>query len=99
MIVELDENNFNETVLKGLKLVEFYTDWCGYCVRQNAILEEMQDITIYRVNGDKSPSLLEKCGVHSFPSFVVFKDGKQVNLYLGLHTKFELMNILTKYMK
>ena len=34
MIVELDEQNFEENANKGLKLVEFYTTWCMYCKKQ-----------------------------------------------------------------
>lgn len=31
MIVELNEQNFDENAAHGLKLVEFYTTWCIYC--------------------------------------------------------------------
>ena len=37
MIVELSEQNFNENVKDGLKLVEFYTPWCGYCKKQDNV--------------------------------------------------------------
>lgn len=99
MIIELTENNFREHILTGLKLVEFYTPWCGYCTKQNAILEEMKDITTYKLNGDDYPYILEKYGVHSFPTFVIFKDGKVTDKFSGLHSKFDIMNILTKYMR
>lgn len=29
MIKELNENNFEENIKSGLKLVEFYATWCG----------------------------------------------------------------------
>lgn len=46
MIVELDEQNFEENTNKGLKLVEFYTTWCMYCKKQRIELEE-QKILIF----------------------------------------------------
>ena len=97
MIVELNENNFFENIAKGLKLVEFHAPWCGFCSKQRAELKAM-DITIYGVNGEASPSLARKYGIHSFPTFIIFKDGRDIHQFSGLHTKFDLMNILTRYM-
>ena len=99
MIIELNSGNFDENVSKGLKLVEFYAPWCGYCAKQNAVLEEMKEITTYKVNGDNSPAITQKYGINSYPTFVIFNDGKAVNKFSGLHTKFELMNILMQFMK
>ena len=99
MITELNDKNFDETVSKGLKLVEFYASWCGFCVKQNIILEDMKEITVYKINGDNFPVITNRYGIKSYPSFVIFKDGKPVNIFSGLHTKFELMNILMQFMK
>ena len=92
MIIELNNENFDENVSKGLKLVEFYAPWCGYCSKQNAVLEEMKD-------GDNSPAITQKYGINAYPTFLIFNDGKAVNKFSGLHTKFELMNILMQFMK
>ena len=99
MIVELNNDNFDEVISKGLKLVEFYAPWCGFCRKQNAVLEEMKEITVYKINGDNSPIITKKYGITAYPSFLIFKDGKAVNKFSGLHTKFELMNILLEFMK
>ena len=34
MLVELNEENFDNETKNGLKLVEFYTTWCSYCKKQ-----------------------------------------------------------------
>lgn len=59
MIVELDEQNFEENTNKGLKLVEFYTTWCMYCKKQRIELEELKDSDIWIgiVDGEESPNL------------------------------------------
>ena len=31
MLVELNKDNFEQETKLGLKLLEFYTTWCGYC--------------------------------------------------------------------
>lgn len=99
MITELNDKNFYETVSKGLKLVEFYASWCGFCAKQNTILEDMKEITVYKINGDNFRSITNRYGINSYPSFVIFKDGMPVNKFSGLHTKFELMNLLVQQMR
>ena len=99
MITELNENNFDEKTAKGVKLVEFYTDWCGYCQIQNEILNDMNEISLFKVNGEKSPVVTTKFGVNVFPTFLLLKIGKEINRYTGLHSKYELMNILVRNMK
>lgn len=99
MITELSDENFAEYVGKGLKPVWFTAPWCGYCVRQKAILDEMKEIQIGLINSEKAPIETYKFNVTAYPTLIIFKDGKEINRYLGLKDKFEIMNILTKYVK
>ncbi len=99
MITELNDENFAEYVGKGLKAIWFTATWCGYCVRQKAILEEMKEIQIGMVNSEKAPLITHKFNVTAFPTLIIFKNGTEINRYLGLKDKFEIMNILTKYLK
>ena len=99
MITELDKVNFNEETKGGLKLVEFFSDWCGFCTRQEPILEEMDKVWIGRVNTDENRELAQKFSISSLPSFILFKDGNEVERFQGLHSKFDLMNIITKHLK
>ncbi len=99
MITELDKVNFNEETKGGLKLVEFFADWCGFCTRQEPILEEMDKVWIGRVNTDENRELAQKFSISSLPSFILFKDGNEVERFHGLHSKFDLMNIIIKHLK
>lgn len=98
MIINLDKSNYFQNISTGLKLVEFYADWCGYCARQADILKNME-ITVYAVNSDTSPEIVHKYGITSYPSFVLFRDGKEITRFSGLRDKFEIMDILTKFIK
>jgi thioredoxin 1 len=98
MITKLDKTNFQEKTKQGLKLVEFYADWCGYCTRQAPILEELDKIWIGKINTDENRELAQKYGISSLPSFIIFKDGKEIHRFSGLHTKFDIMAEITKYL-
>lgn len=97
MIKELDITNFENELEKGLKLVEFYAPWCGFCNRQEPILEEMDKIRIGRVDTDDNRNIAQKYRVNSLPTFILFKDGNEVDRFLGLHSKFDLMDRLNKH--
>lgn len=99
MITELNEENFAGYIGAGLKPVWFTAPWCGYCTRQKLILEEMKEIQIGLINSEKAPIITHNFNVTAFPTLIIFKNGSEINRYLGLKDKFEIMNILTKYLK
>lgn len=98
MITKLDKTNFDDETKDGLKIVEFYADWCGYCTRQDPILEELDKVWIGKVNTDDSRELAQKYGISSLPSFIIFKNGNEVHRFSGLHSKFDIMNVITNYL-
>lgn len=87
MIKELNENNFEENIKSGLKLVEFYATWCGYCQKQRPILKELSENNIWigTVDSDKNPNLVKKYGVSGYPTFILFKEGKVIAALSGYH--------------
>lgn len=99
MIKELDNENFLKETQSGLKLIEFFTKWCGFCTRQEPILQELDKIWIGRVNTDENKEIAKKYKITSLPSFVLLKDGEEVERFTGLHSKFDIMNIITKHLK
>lgn len=99
MITKLDDKNFSKETERGLKLIEFYADWCGFCTRQKQALEELDKIWIGQVNTDENKDIAQKYKISSLPSFVLLKDGKEVDRFSGLHSKFDLMNIIMHHMK
>ncbi len=93
MIIELNERNFDENIKSGLKLVEFYATWCGYCQKQRPILEELSknNIWIGTIDVDKNPEIVKNYNITGFPTFVLFKDGKVLSTLPGYHEKSQLL--------
>ena len=99
MLKELTSENFNNEIKDGLKLIEFYTGWCGYCKKQKPELEKMDKIWIGQVNADNSPEISAKYKVGAFPTFLIFKDGKEVERFSGYKTKEDLMTRIINHLK
>lgn len=98
MLTELNTENFETEIWKGLKLVEFYTTWCGYCKKQKPELEKLEKIWIGLVDADESPAIAAKYDVSGFPTFIIFKDGKALDRFSGLRSKEFIMDKIMDYL-
>lgn len=98
MLKTLNKDNFENETKTGLKLIEFYAPWCGYCKKQAEALEEMDKVWIGQVNTDENPEIAIRHGIHSFPTFLVLNNGKEMERFSGLRSKFDLMDIISKYL-
>lgn len=97
MITKLTNDNFDKETKKGVKLIEFHAPWCGYCKKQEEELTQMDKVWIGQVNADDETEIAIKYGIHSFPTFLVMKDSKEVERFSGLRKKEDLMNIIMKH--
>lgn len=98
MLNKLTNDNFDNEIKTGLKLVEFYAPWCGYCKKQESELEQMDKVWIGQVNTDEDAEIAIRYGIHSFPTFLVFNNGKEIERFSGLRKKEDLMKILMKHL-
>ena len=98
MLKELTKDNFDEEIKSGLKLVEFYAPWCSYCKKQDSELSGMDKVWIGKLNTDENAEVAIRYGVNSFPTFLVFDNGKEVERFSGLRSKHDLMNKVMKHL-
>ena len=98
MLVELNEENFQKETEKGVKLVEFHTSWCGYCKKQQPELESMDKVWIGQVDADNAPSIASKFDVNAFPTFIILKNGDEVERFSGMRKKEDLMSKIMKHL-
>ena len=89
MIKHINKDEFESTVLtsKEVVIVDFYADWCGPCRMLAPILEEMEDVNIYKINVDDEQELAMQYGIMSIPCLIAFKDGKEYKRSVGLVDK------------
>ena len=97
-IVEINDELFNEVVLKEKKvLVDFYANWCGPCRMLRPILDSVAEELnkkIVSINIDDNSSLAEKYNVSSIPCLVLFENGKETKRSVGLISKDEVIDLI-----
>ena len=81
-----------------MKFYKFYADWCGPCRVLTTILNKTQ-IEYEPINVDNNEELVKRLGIRSFPTFLVFQNGREMERFSGFRKKEDLMNILIKYIK
>jgi thioredoxin 1 len=96
-VVEVTEATFEAEVLKSETpvLVDFWAAWCGPCRMIGPIVEELATeyagkLKIAKVNVDNSQNVAVTFGIHSIPTLIFFKDGKEVNRIIGAVSKESL---------
>ena len=87
-IPELSKNEFENYIKEGDVLIDFFADWCMPCVMMSPILEELSEkfkgkIKFGKINVDDNQPLAQKFNIASIPNFVLFKDGKKAEQFIG----------------
>ena len=98
MEMTITTQNFEEEVLRSEKpvLVDFWATWCGPCMRQGPIVEELagEGYSVGKVDVDQEPALAQKYQVMSIPTLIIFKDGKEAKRVVGLTAKDTLKALM-----
>jgi len=95
-MMELDTSNFDAEIKQGVTLVDFWAPWCGPCMMQGPILENVakqvgNKVKIGKLNIDNAPSVANEFGIVSIPTLILFKDGAQVQRFVGVRQEEELI--------
>ncbi len=99
-IVEITEDNFDETVVCSDKkvLVDFWASWCGPCKMLAPVIDEIakerDDIVVGKINVDEQMGLAIQYGVSGVPTVALFENGDIIERSVGYQSKEELLSEL-----
>jgi len=83
-----------------MKTVFYFTaDWCQPCKKVRPIVEELsKDMfpnTFQIIDAEIEMALSKKFEIKSVPTFILIKNGEEINRITGLQTKEKLIEFIT----
>ena len=102
-VQELSKKGFEDFTKKGIVLVDFFADWCMPCITMAPIIDELSEkfkekIQFANVNVDENQELAQKFSVMSIPNFILFKDGKISDRFVGAMSVEDFSDKLKKHL-
>ena len=103
-IQSLSAEGFEAEIKSGVTLVDFNAPWCGPCRMQKPVLEQLAEqrigkVTFAEVNVDENQQSAMAFGIMSIPTIIIFKDGKEIERFVGLQTENALSVAIEKALK
>ena len=93
---------FEAETNEGLVLVDFWATWCGPCLMQAPILDQLSEeidedvLKIVKIDVDENPNTAQEFGIMSIPTLLFKKDSKVVKQVAGVHTKEQIKDIVAE---
>jgi len=87
-VTELSDKEFDNFTKEEIVLIDFYADWCMPCLMMAPVIEDIArkfkgKIKFGKVNIEDNQELAQKFRIVSLPTFILFKDGKQTEQFVG----------------
>lgn len=91
-IIELTDINFKNQIKDKTILVDFWAEWCGPCRMMAPVLNEVSETLdkgkyIGKVDVQKFQPLAQQYKVRGIPTLILFKNGKEINRFVGVKNK------------
>ena len=105
MVVEVTDENFQSEVLESELpvLVDYWAAWCGPCKIVAPLVEALSvqregNLKVCKLDVDTHHQTAARYNVRSIPTLMVFKDGSQVDVRIGVLPKGELEQFVEPYL-
>ncbi len=93
-IIYVTDSEFEKIVLNNSKpvLVDFYAEWCGPCKAMEPHINQMAEeykgkVVFAKIDTDNNPSYATNYGIRSMPTFILFQNGEQRDVFIGANPR------------
>ena len=100
-VLTLTEKNFQQQTKNKVVLVDFWATWCAPCRMMAPVLNDVAselsgNSHVGKVNIEQYQSLAQKIRVRSIPTLILFKNGAEINRFVGIKSKEFLLKEIAK---
>jgi len=100
-VLTLTEQNFQQQTKNKVVLVDFWATWCAPCRMMAPVLNDVAtelngNSHVGKVDIQQYQSLANRFKVRSIPTLILFKNGTEINRYVGIKSKEFLLKEIAK---
>lgn len=100
-ILTLTDKNFQHQTKNRIVLVDFWAGWCVPCRMMAPVLNDLAgdlngDAFVGKIDVEQYQGLANKFKIRNIPTMVLFKNGKEVERFVGIKTKDFLIKQIQK---
>lgn len=97
----LNQQQLKNTIQTGVTLVDFNAPWCAPCRAQKPIIDQLTTLydgkaSILEMNVDGNQESAMKLGITSIPTLIIYKNGVEIERFIGLQNAEVLSDAIDK---